>query len=56
MKSSRRLCALVLAMISINIKATFAQRSAFWVQAAFMLLNNLIFTVVWFIFFIINRY
>ena len=51
MSSFRNLIAFVLAMIATNIKATFAQRGAFWMQAAFMMLNNLIFCVVWFIFF-----
>ncbi len=47
----KTLTAFVLAMIVTNIKATFAQRGAFWTQASFMMLNNLIFCVVWFIFF-----
>jgi ABC-2 type transport system permease protein len=39
------------ALLSTNLKAAVALRGAFWLQACFMLLNNLIFVVVWWIFF-----
>ncbi|MCA8959010.1 MAG: ABC-2 family transporter protein [Planctomycetes bacterium] len=50
-KSVRGFVAFARAILVINIKATFAQRGAFWLQASFMLVNNLIFCVTWFIFF-----
>ena len=39
------------ALVAMNLKAAFALRSAFWLQAVFMLLNNVAFFVVWWIFF-----
>lgn len=39
------------ALVAINLKATLALRGALLVQAAFMLLNNLTFFVVWVLFF-----
>src|SRR4029078_3488726 len=39
------------ALLSTNIKAAMAHRGAFWLQAAFMLVNNLIFVSFWWIFF-----
>ncbi len=44
----------IYALTITNLKATFALRGAFWLQAGFMLLNNLIFFTVWLIFF--NRF
>lgn len=41
-------------LIAMNIKASFALRGAFWLQFGFMIVNNLIFFTVWFIFF--NRF
>jgi len=37
----------VLALIGTNLKAALALRGAFWMQAAFMMLNNLIFFTFW---------
>lgn len=39
------------ALTVTNIKASFALRGTFWLQACFMLVNNLIFFTVWLIFF-----
>ena len=39
------------ALIATNLKASFALRGSFWIQAAFMVMNNLIFFSVWWIFF-----
>ena len=39
------------ALLSTNLKASVALRGAFWLQAIFMILNNLIFAAVWWIFF-----
>ena len=39
------------ALIATNLKASFALRGAFWLQVAFMALNNLIFFVMWWVFF-----
>ncbi|MDJ0976031.1 MAG: ABC-2 family transporter protein [Planctomycetota bacterium] len=44
----------LLSLTVTNLKATFALRGAFWLQASFMLVNNLIFFTVWLIFF--NRF
>lgn len=41
----------LLALLATNIKASFALRGAFWLQAGFMVANNLIFFTVWLIFF-----
>ena len=41
-------------LIATNLKASFALRGAFWIQAVFMILNNLIFFTVWLLFF--NRF
>jgi ABC-2 type transport system permease protein len=40
-----------LALFATNLKASFALRVAFWMQVAFMALNNLLFFVVWWILF-----
>jgi ABC-2 type transport system permease protein len=39
------------ALLSTNVKASLALRGAFWLQAALMLLNDLLFFCVWWIFF-----
>lgn len=39
------------ALLATNLKASFALRGAFWMQAVFMLANDLIFFTVWWIFF-----
>jgi len=39
------------ALVATNMKASFALRGAFWLQAAFMAFNNLIFFVMWWVFF-----
>jgi ABC-2 type transport system permease protein len=39
------------ALIGTNLKASFAQRGAFLLQATLMLLNNIIFFAIWWIFF-----
>ena len=39
------------ALIATNLRAALALRGAFWLQAAFMLLNNVFFFVTWWIFF-----
>lgn len=39
------------ALVATNLKANFALRGAFWVQFAFMVANNLIFFIMWGIFF-----
>jgi ABC-2 type transport system permease protein len=39
------------ALAATNLKATFALRRSFWLQAVFMLVNNVTFFVVWIIFF-----
>ena len=39
------------ALVATNLKASFALRGAFWMQVFFMLFNNLIFFVMWWIFF-----
>ena len=39
------------ALFSTNLKAAVALRGAFWLQAIFMILNNLIFAGVWWIFY-----
>lgn len=41
----------LIALIATNLKAAFALRGAFWVQVGFMMVNNLIFFVMWWIFF-----
>lgn len=40
-----------LALLATNLKASFALRSAFWMQAAFMAINNLVFFVFWWVLF-----
>ncbi len=39
------------ALVTTNLKASLALRGAFWLQASFMLLNNVTFFVTWLIFF-----
>ena len=39
------------ALVATNLKASLALRGAFWMQVVFMLLNNMIFFVMWWIFF-----
>jgi ABC-2 type transport system permease protein len=41
----------VKALAATNVKATVAQRGAFWLQVAFMALNNFTFFLVWILFF-----
>ncbi len=41
----------LLALVSINLKSSFALRGAFWLQAAFMVANNVLFFAFWWIFF-----
>jgi ABC-2 type transport system permease protein len=40
-----------IALAGTNLKASFALRAAFWLQAVFMLLNNVTFFTMWLIFF-----
>jgi ABC-2 type transport system permease protein len=39
------------ALVATNLKSSFALRGAFWLQAGFMVANNLLFFVFWWIFF-----
>ncbi len=39
------------ALVATNLRASLALRGAFWLQAVFMVLNNLIFFSIWWIFF-----
>ncbi len=39
------------AMVAMNLKSSFALRGAFWMQAFFMLANNVLYFVFWWIFF-----
>jgi ABC-2 type transport system permease protein len=39
------------ALVSTNLKASFALRGAFWLQAVFMAANNVVFFATWWIFF-----
>jgi len=39
------------ALVATNLKASFALRASFWTQVAFMVLNNLLYFVMWWIFF-----
>jgi len=39
------------ALIATSLKEAFANRAAFWLQAGFMLLNDLIWMTIWWIFF-----
>ncbi len=39
------------ALVATNLKASFALRGAFWLQATYMVFNNLIFFSVWLFFF-----
>ena len=39
------------ALVAMNLKSSFALRGAFWLQAAFMAANNVLFFVFWWIFF-----
>ncbi len=39
------------ALVAMNLRASLALRGAFWLQAAFMLLNNVTFFAVWWILF-----
>lgn len=41
----------VAALVGTNIKAAFALRGAFWLQAVFMIANNVLFFATWWIFF-----
>jgi ABC-2 type transport system permease protein len=40
-----------LALVGMNLKSSFALRGAFWLQAAFMVANNLLYFVFWWVFF-----
>ena len=42
---------LFLALLSTNLQAVLALRTAFWMQALFMALNNVIFFVFWWVLF-----
>lgn len=39
------------ALLATNLKASLALRGAFWTRAGFMCLNNLIFLIMWWVFF-----
>jgi ABC-2 type transport system permease protein len=39
------------ALLATNLRASLAQRGAFWLQASFMVLNNIAYFSVWWIFF-----
>ena len=39
------------ALVGINLKSSFALRGAFWLQAAFMVANNVLYFAFWWIFF-----
>jgi ABC-2 type transport system permease protein len=39
------------AMVAMNLKSSFALRGAFWLQASFMVANNLLYFTFWWIFF-----
>ena len=41
----------LVALIATNLKSSFALRVAFWLQAAFMIANNALYFVFWWIFF-----
>lgn len=41
----------LLSLLAINLKAAFALRTAFWMQVVFMLLNNLLLFVFWWVIF-----
>jgi ABC-2 type transport system permease protein len=41
----------LLALIATNLKSSFALRASFWLQVAFMIANNLLYFVFWWIFF-----
>lgn len=51
MRRAVNLCAFVVALAGTNLKASLALRGAFWLQATFMLLNNVTFFTMWLIFF-----
>lgn len=40
-----------LALVAINLKSSFALRGAFWLQASFMVANNLLYFTFWWLFF-----
>jgi ABC-2 type transport system permease protein len=40
-----------LALVAMNLKSSFALRGAFWLQAGFMLANNVLYFAFWWIFF-----
>ena len=39
------------ALVATNLKASLALRGAFWARVVFMMANNLIFFVMWWVFF-----
>ena len=41
----------LLALVATNLKSSFALRGAFWLQAIFMVANNALYFVFWWIFF-----
>ena len=43
--------AFLLALVATNLKSSFALRGAFWLQAALMVANNVLYFVFWWIFF-----
>ena len=40
-----------LALVAMGLKSSFALRGAFWLQASFMVANNLLYFVFWWVFF-----
>jgi ABC-2 type transport system permease protein len=49
--SARTTVRFAVALLGTNLRAAFALRGAFWMQATFMLVNDFIFFVTWWIFF-----
>ena len=49
--SARSTVRFAFALLGTNLRATFALRGAFWLQAGFMLVNDFIFFTTWWIFF-----
>ena len=43
--------AFVVALVSMNLRSAFALRGAFWLQAGFMVANNVLYFTFWWIFF-----
>lgn len=49
--SARTTVRFAIALLGTNLRATFALRGAFWLQAGFMFVNDVIFFTTWWIFF-----